>query len=255
MTLIDTVLHLTQLSLQDLLIATVAVLTAGLIRGFAGFGLSAIMMASIVTIIPPVSLIPICFILEGVAGIAMLKGGIKNADMTLVWGLAIGSAIGAPIELYATTNIDVDLSKLIALLIILSLTMAQLFKVRPQFLATKSGLYGSGLMAGVITGLASVGGMMVALYILASELEAKRIRASLVMFLFIGMFTSLIYLFAYEMMTMQAFWRGAILSPIVLLGVFLGSLLFRPAYEHLYQRVCLLLLISLCITGLSRLLI
>ena len=253
--MIDTVLQLTGLPLKDFLIATIAVLTAGLIRGFAGFGLSAILMASIVTIIPPVSLIPVCFLLEGVAGIAMLKGGIKNADMTLVWGLAIGSAIGAPIGLLATTSMDVELSKLIALFIILSLTVAQLFKYRPKFLATKPGLYGSGLAAGVATGLASVGGMVVALYILASEPEAKKIRASLVMFLFIGMFTSLIYLFAYDMMTMQAFWRGAILSPIILLGVFLGSILFRPAYEHLYKRVCLLLLISLCITGLLRLLL
>lgn len=250
--MIDLLLELTGLRLQDFLIASVAVLTAGLIRGFAGFGLSAILMASIVTIIPPISLIPICFILEGVAGVAMLKGGIKNADMRLVWGLSIGSAIGAPIGLYATTSIDVGLSKLIALLIILSLTMAQLFKFRPHFLATKSGLYGSGLTAGVVTGLASVGGMVVALYILASEPEAKRIRASLVMFLFIGMFTSLIYLFAYDMMTMQAFWRAIILSPVILLGVILGSWLFRPAYEHLYKRVCLLLLISLCVMGLVR---
>jgi uncharacterized membrane protein YfcA len=253
--LIDTVLQLTGLPLQDLLIATIAVLAAGLIRGFAGFGLSAMLMASIVTIIPPVSLIPICFILEGVAGVAMLKGGIKNANMTLVWGLAIGSAIGAPIGLYATTSIDVGSSKLIALFVILSLTIASLFKFRPKFLATKAGLYGGGLTAGVVTGLASVGGMVVALYILASNADVKKVRASLVMFLFMGMFTSLIYLFAYDMMTMEAFWRGLVLSPVILLGVFLGSVLFRPAYEHLYKRVCLLLLGSLCAIGLARLML
>ena len=250
--MIDTLLKLTGLPLQDLLIAALAVLTAGLIRGFAGFGLSAILMASIVTIIPPVSLIPICFILEGLAGVIMFKGGIRHADMTLVWGLSIGSAIGAPIGLYATTSIDVDLSKLIALMVILSLTTALLFKFRPKFLATRPGLYGSGLTAGVVSGLASVGGMVVALYILASEPEVKKIRASLVMYLFIGMFTSLIYLFVYDMMTMQAFWRAAVFSPIVLLGVFLGGLLFRPAYEHLYKRVCLLLLVGLCVLGLAR---
>jgi uncharacterized membrane protein YfcA len=253
--LIDTVLQLTGLPLQDLLIATIAVLAAGLIRGFAGFGLSAMLMASIVTIIPPVSLIPICFILEGVAGVAMLKGGIKNANMTLVWSLAIGSAIGAPIGLYATISIDVGSSKLIALFVILSLTIASLFKFRPKFLATKAGLYGSGLTAGVVTGLASVGGMVVALYILASNADVKKVRASLVMFLLMGMFTSLIYLFAYDMMTMEAFWRGLVLSPFILLGVFLGSLLFRPAYEHLYKRVCLLLLGSLCAIGLARLML
>ncbi|NQV47051.1 MAG: sulfite exporter TauE/SafE family protein [Rhodospirillaceae bacterium] len=248
----DSLIHLTGLPVQSFAIAVAAVFTAGLVRGFAGFGLSAILMASIVTIIPPVELIPICYILEGAASIAMFRGGMKDADMTVVWGLVIGSAIGVPIGLFATTTIDPELSKLIALLIIFCLTAAQLFHIRPKFLATKMGLSASGVTAGIATGLASVGGMVVALYVLARRADAKIMRASLVMFLFIGMFTSLVYLLLYDVMNLQAFWRGVILSPVVLVGVFLGSLLFRPSLAHLYKRVCLLLLISLCLLGLGR---
>ena len=35
-----------------------------------------------------------------------------------------------------------------------------------------------------------------------------------------------------------------------LIGVFLGTLLFRPAYEPLYKAACLLLLAALSTTGL-----
>ena len=203
-------------------------------------------------IIPPVELIPICYVLEAAASIAMFRGGMKEADMRVVWGLAIGSAIGVPLGLLATTSIDTELSKLIALLVILSLTVAQLLRMKPKFLASKPGLYGSGLTAGVVTGLASVGGMVVALYVLSSNTEVKKVRASLVMYLFIGMFTSLIFLLLYEVMNSQAFWRGLVFTPIVLLGVLCGSLLFRPSLTHLYKRVCLWLLISLCVVGLVQ---
>ena len=250
--MIDTLTQLTNLPTQDFLIAAVAVFMAGLVRGFAGFGLSAILMAGIVTLIPPVELIPICYILEGAASLAMYRGGTKDADMIIVWGLVIGSAIGVPIGLYATTSIDTELSKLIALLIILTLTIAQLARIRFQFLSTRAGLSASGISAGVATGLASVGGLVVALYILARETAAKEMRASLVMYLFIGMFTSLVYLLLYDVMNAQAFWRGLVLSPIVLVGVFLGTVLFRPSLVHLYKRACLMLLVLLCLVGLGQ---
>ncbi len=243
----------TQLTPSQLAFCTAAVFTAGLVRGFSGFALSALLMASIVVIIAPVELIPVCFVLEGVAGIVMIRGGFKNADMSIVWGLVIGSTIGLPIGLLVTISFSEEASKLIALMVILALTIAQLFRVSPKFIGTTSGLYISGLIAGIVTGLASVGGMVVALYVLASKAEVKKMRASLVMFLFIGMFTSLIFLLLYDVMNPLAVARGVVLAPVVLVGVVLGSWLFRPSLEAFYKRFCLILLILLSVSGLFRL--
>lgn len=248
--MITNLMQLTGLSLGDLMIVVVAVFMAGLIRGFAGFGLSAIVMASVAIIIPPIELIPMCYLLEGAASLAMFRGGMANANMKIVWALVVCSAIGVPIGLFATTNIDIELSRKLALTLILSLTLAQFFKLRPRILTTPKGLYISGVTAGIATGLASVGGMVIALYVLASEAPPKQMRASLVMFLCISMVTSLVYLIGYDVMSMQAVWRGVLLSPVVLIGVFLGIWLFRPAYEHLYKVACLTLLILLSATGL-----
>ena len=49
----------------DALFLISAVLVAGIVRGFAGFGLSALVMASCAVFIPPVELIPVCHV-EGV---------------------------------------------------------------------------------------------------------------------------------------------------------------------------------------------
>jgi uncharacterized membrane protein YfcA len=243
-------MQLTGLSLAGLMIVATAVFLAGLIRGFAGFGLSAVVMASAATILPPIELIPMCYLLEGAASLAMFRGGIADANMKIVWGLVICSAIGMPLGLLATTSIDVETSRNLALSLILTLTLAQFFKLRPTFLATPKGLYASGLTAGIASGLASVGGMVIALYVLASDTQPKQMRASLVMFLCISMFTSLVWLIAYDVMSMQAVWRGALMAPVVLLGVFAGIWLFRPAYEPLYKVVCLTLLTLLSAKGL-----
>lgn len=248
--MILTLTQLTGLAASQLGFVVAAVFLAGLARGFSGFGLSAIVMASLAVIIPPVELIPVCFLLECAASAAMFRGGMALADMRVVWALVISSAIGVPIGLMATTNIDVAWSQKIALSLILCLTLVQFLNLRPSFLATRGGLYLSGVTAGIATGLASVGGMVIALYVLASGAPPKQMRASLVMFLAITMVTSLVFLIAYDLMTMQALWRGALMIPLVLLGVLSGTWLFRPAYEHLYKAACLGLLALLSTVGL-----
>jgi len=203
------------LSQTDFLICISFVFLAGLVRGFSGFALSAIVMAG---------------------------------------GLVIGSFVGVPIGLLATTTFPIEFSKLAALCLIMLLATAQLFRFAPKFLDTKLGLYGAGLTAGVATGLASVGGMVVALYVLASKADPKTMRASLIVFLMVSMVSSLIFLLAYDVMNMLALKRGLVFAPVVALGVVLGSLLFRPSLQVFYRQFCLTLLLALAGVGLVNLL-
>jgi len=155
--------------------------------------------------------------------------------------------------LYATTSIPVEISKLIALGIILGLATAQLLRTSPKFLASNTGLCASGITAGVVSGLASVGGMVIALYVLGRNVPPRTMRASLVMYLFIGMFTSIVYLLGFDVMNRLAISRGLFLAPIIAVGVMIGSRFFRPSLESIYKKFCLGLLIFLASVGLIRL--
>ena len=251
--MLEHIQNLVQLTSMQMLLCAGVVFVAGMVRGFSGFALSALIMASVVLILPPIELIPICYILEAAASLIMFRGGVRDADMKIVWGLSIGCAIGFPVGLYATNALPVETSKLIALCIILALAIAQLLRVSPKFLARTPGLYASGVTAGVVTGLAHVGGMVVALYVLAREAPARTMRASLVMFLFIGMFTNLAYLLGFGIMNKLAIIRGLLLAPVVTAGVLVGSTMFRPSLEAAYKKICLGLLIFLAFAGLFRL--
>jgi uncharacterized membrane protein YfcA len=241
---------LTQLSENQFIYCLIAVFVAGLVRGFSGFALSAIVVASMASKLPTVELIPMAYLLEGAASLVMLRGGVRDADMSIVWVLAIGSAIGVPIGLMATTTFPVEATRITALVLILSLAAMQLFKITPSFVGTRAGLYGTGLFAGIATGLASVGGMVVALYVLASKIDPRSMRGALVMYLFIGMFTSLVWHLLYGIMDMRALMRGLVFAPPLLIGVLIGVGLFRPSLQRFYKQFCLVLLMCLSAAGL-----
>ena len=242
----------TGLSLPYLMATTGMVFIAGAVRGFAGFGLSAVLMASIVIFIPPVELIPICFLLEAAASIAMFRGGLRDADHKTAFTLAVCSAIGVPIGLAATTSIPTDLSKLVGLLLVLTLTLLQLLRINVKLFSSPLALPATGFAAGIVTGLASIGGMVIALYVLASAQNARKMRGSLVLFLFCGMVTSLATLLMFDVLDETSIQRGLVFAPVVLAGVFVGSRMFSRSLERTYKRACLGLLTVLACAGLIR---
>jgi len=222
------------------------------VRGFSGFALSAVVMATAVMILPPVQLIPICWWLEMTASVMMAKGGWAEADRGIVLGLVIGSTVGVPFGLMLTTSISPEISKLIVLFTIIVLSLTQLAKIRLPFLATKPGLYGSGFAAGVATGLASVGGMVIAIYVLSQNAAAAKMRAALVLFLFASSLTSLVALLWFGVMNSVAVARGLALALPTTAGVIVGQRFFNVRLIGFYKPFCLTLLCVLSLVSLAR---
>ncbi len=246
--MIDTIV----LPMDHFIWLTLICFLAGMVRGFSGFALSAVVMAIAVMFLSPIALIPILWFQEMTASLLMVRGGIKAANRRVVTGLVLGSAFGLPIGLSLTQALPVDTSKLVALSVIVVLAATQLAKLRLPFLATRLGLWGSGILAGIVTGLAGVGGMVVALYVLASNAPAREMRASLVMFLFASSVISLATLTYFNVMTSQSALRGLALAPASALGVVVGKTMFRPSWEPYYKPFCLCLLIALATFGILR---
>ncbi|WP_179378561.1 sulfite exporter TauE/SafE family protein [Jannaschia marina] len=244
-------MELLALTPADIALLALIAFCAGLVRGFSGFALSALVMAAAVPILPPAELIPVCWVLEMVASLLMVRGGVADADRRIALGLALTSALGVPLGLYLTTTLPVDTTRFMALSVLITLAVLQLARIRLAFLATNPGLYGSGLLAGIVTGIASIGGMVVALYVLAQDRPARVMRGSLVLFLFVSSFFSLMWLLGYGVMDARALARGAVLAVPCAVGVILGKRLFRPALEPYYKPFALCLLIGLA--GLSLL--
>jgi hypothetical protein len=128
--MLDALVTWTDLTGQEFAILTVIMIVAGIVRGFSGFALSAIVMASAVIVLPPVQLIPICWWLEMTASVLMAKGGWLEADHGVVMVLLIGSTIGVPFGLVLKILVSAETSTLIALALIIKLELTQLAKMR-----------------------------------------------------------------------------------------------------------------------------
>ena len=128
------------LSPPELALLVGIVFVAGVVRGFSGFALSALVMASAASFMPPVLLIPILWFQEMGASLLMARGGWRDADRRRTALLVIGNWIGWPLGLWLTVTLPVETSKLIALSVILLLAALQLLKVNIPALAHRSGL-------------------------------------------------------------------------------------------------------------------
>jgi uncharacterized membrane protein YfcA len=240
------------LTTPELAFAIVVVFFAGLVRGFTGFALSALIMATLVLVLPPVELIPICTMLELASSSALLRGGIGHADKKMAIRLQTGALLGVPVGLHLTTTIDPDLSRQIALTLIVVLAALQLARIRLPLSQSALPTVLTGVASGFATGLASVGGLVIALYTLALRLPARNIRGTLIMVIFIGGSLTTLWQIAFGMLTTTALGRVAVLVLPTLAGVFLGRRLFIPRYEAYYRPISLGLLIGIAGLGLLR---
>jgi len=228
------------------------VFVAGLVRGFTGFALSAFGLALAVLILPPVELIPVMWWLEISASLFMIRKGFDGADLRAAGLLTLGSAVGVFAGLHLTTTLDTVISQQIALVILIALAVMQLSKLRIPALASTNGTVVTGLVAGVATGLAGVGGMVVALYVLARDGEPREMRATLVAYLLFSSLISLGNHIYFGTMNTTSVTRGWLLIIPCLIGVFLGQKLFTPRFQPYYKNICLSLLIGLGAVSLLR---
>jgi uncharacterized membrane protein YfcA len=245
-------LETTNLTQENFVILLGLTVLAGIVRGFSGFALSAMVMATAIIILPPIELIPMLWWLEMSASLLMLKNGWAEADRPMAYGLVIAAMIGWPIGLWLTLSLPVETSKALALSVIVVLATTQLAKLKLTFLASKAGLYGTGIAAGIASGVAHVGGMVVAFYVLAANQPARVMRASLVLYLFLGSATSMVVLLLFGVMDFSGISRGLVFALPTMFGVLLGQRLFTERLSAYYRPFCLILLIGLASLGLIR---
>lgn len=244
--------ELLDLTTAQLAFALVTVFVAGVVRGFAGFALSALTMAALASVIPPVDLIPICTILELASAALLMRGGFSQANIRMAVTLQSGALIGVPSGLYLTTTIAPEISKIIALGLIVCLAVLQLARVRLPLTPSPVPTFLTGIFSGFVTGLASVGGLVIALYTLALQMPPKKMRGTLIVIIFIGGTLTFLWQLLYGMITPLALTRAAAFAQPMLAGVFLGRAYFKPEYERHYRPFCLTLLIGLAAFGLLK---
>ena len=217
---------------MSLLLSSMVVLIAGMVRGLTGFGFSALCVSCLSVFLPPAQVVPALFVLEILASISLLKTCWPDVHWSWLRVLALGNLVFIPLGVLTQQSLPPDTLRLLIAALIFSIALAQLQGLRPQGEPGKALKWGTSIFSGWLNGLAAIGGIAVAMVFNQNRLAPAVMRASLaVFFLFTDLF-ALMCLFGMSSLgivpaSMQditgptVFWSIAWL-PAMLLGIWLG---------------------------------
>lgn len=236
----------------------VIVFAAGIVRGFAGFGFSALSVAGMSLLLPPAQVVPAVFVLEVVASLSLLREAWRDADLRWLRWLVLGNALCIPLGLAVLAWLPQAPLQLVlgALLLGAALLLRAGFSAG---LEPSSGVrLATGLVSGFVNGVAAIGGIAVAVLMSTTSLAPSVMRATMiVMFLFTDLYAlawAAVMPVAGEVSLLgpQTLTMALALTPAMLAGIWCGRRFFVDMPAQQFRQRVLEALIGMAGLGVLR---
>ncbi len=222
---------------------------AGIVRGFSGFGLSAVLVASAAFVIAPRLIIPTAQALEVVASIALIPAVWRDVNWRWLTPMAAGYVVSIPLGVAALTYLPGLWLRVGGCVTLLIASLCLLLNMRPKLRDDLSLRIGTGLVAGFFAGSSSLGGMVASTMLFAVAIPAKNLRATLVVLFFGSALYSLSWGAWHGVVTSETFARAFWLALPLLAGIAVGSHGFKQVSEAGFRKAVLAVLSVLSIAG------
>lgn len=228
-----------------------ACLIAGFVRGYSGFGFSAMLIAAASLVTNPLNFVAVVVVLEMVMSLQAARGAGPDVDWRRVGWLLGGAAIGLPLGLWILTGVGEDMAR--AVISGYVLLMCGVLLVGWRLKAQVAGA-GNGV-AGFVSGLANapgMGGLPVAAFFAAQPMPAAVFRATLIAYFpLLDLYSLPLYWLA-GLVSRDTLWAALIALPITLLGNSLGGRRFFGTNPQEFRRLAIVLLAGLAVLGLGK---
>jgi uncharacterized membrane protein YfcA len=241
-----------QLSLVNIYFIILTVFIASIIRGFNGFGFSAICISGFSFILPAIEIVPIILALEVIISIFMVPYIWNKIDWKFVFKILSGIIIGSPIGLYLLKYLNSETTHLSVCLLIIFFSILLMKGYSNQTINNNYGKIFTGIVSGILNGLTTLGGMPVALFLLITSIQPAIIRGSLAALFFLTDIYAFILSFFAGIIDITTIYRVVPLTIILPIGVFIGNKFFVKSKEETYRKVVFYFLIFISILGIFR---
>lgn len=228
-----------------------AVFGAAFVRGYSGFGFSALVVAAAALVTNPLSFVAVVLFCEMILSLQAWRGIRGEIDWRRVWLLLAGAAIGMPLGIWALLSISETAARAAISGFVLFMCLVLTAGWRMARPAEQGATFG----AGVVSGLANapgMGGLPVAAFFAAQPIAPAVFRATLVAY-FPALDLMAIPLYAASGMISADTFLATVLSlPLLFLGNALGAWRFRRGAVQDFRHLSILLLSALALSGLGK---
>ena len=248
-------LNLFNLDFNNFIFFALIIFTASIVRGFNGFGFSAISVSGLSFILPPIEIVPIILLLEVFVSIFMIPYIWNKIDWKFVIQILIGIIIGSPIGLLLLKYLSPQITHLIICLVVIFfslLLMRGYVNLKINNLFSK---IATGTISGVVNGFSTLGGLPVALFLLVTSIQPAIIRGSLAALFFLTDIYAFTLSFFSGIIDMITIYRVLSIILVLPLGVYIGDSFFVKAKEATYRKVVFYFLILISLIGILRILL
>ncbi len=229
----------------------VAILGSAFVRGYSGFGFSALVIAASGIVTNPLHFVAVVVICETVMSLQAWRGVWRDVDWARVVPLMIGAAVGLPLGLWALTAISEDAARAVISGYVLIMCGVLMIGWRMK---RQAGLAGN-VAAGVVSGLANapgMGGLPVVAFFAAQAVPAAVFRATLVAYFpLLDLYSAPLYWYS-GLVTWDTITASLLTLPMVFLGNWLGSRHFLNTDPQDFRKFAIGLLAFLAAIGLLK---
>jgi uncharacterized protein len=241
-----------QLSLIEIYYVIIIVFIASIIRGFNGFGFSAICISGFSYILTAIEIVPIILALEVAISIFMAPYIWNKIDWKFVFKILLGILIGSPVGLYLLKHLNPQITHLFVCLLIIFFSILLMRGFSNQKINNDYGKFFTGIISGTLNGFTTLGGMPVALFLLITNIQPALIRGSLAALFFLTDIYAFVLSFFSGIVDMVTIYRVIPLIIILPFGVFIGNKFFVKSKEETYRKVVFYFLIAISIFGILK---
>lgn len=229
-----------------------AIMVAALVRGYSGFGYSAMVITASSLVTNPLNFVAVVVVLETAMSAQALRGIGREIDWRRVGFLMAGAAVGLPIGLWALTSLPEDAARAAIALMVLVMCAVLLLGWRlSRELKGAAPNLGFGLLSG-LANAPGMGGLPLVPFFAAQPMAPAVFRATLIAYFpLLDLYSAPLY-WAAGLVSWDTLWASLIALPLTLLGNWLGGRHFFASDPQEFRRFAILLLAGLAALGLAK---
>lgn len=228
-----------------------ACLLAAFVRGYSGFGFSALVVSASALVMNPLHVVGVVMVCEFLMTFQQWRGVRADVDWMRVLALMVGAGIGLPLGLWGITRVGVDVARAIIAVYVLCMCAVML---RGWQIRTEQ-RFGQHLGVGIFAGMANAVGMAglpVASYFTAQGMAAGVFRGTLIA-----------YFAALDLVSIPLMWQSGIIVgdtfrlalgalPLMWIGIWAGGRHFLATDPQDFRKFAIGLLAALALINLVK---